>query len=67
MRILILSGLFFTKSRNIRLTPIIPRPTTERPITAPPLKATFKALGRLPPSAALAVRTFAFVATDIPK
>ena len=63
----ILSGLSLINIRKIRLTPIMPRPTTESPITAPPLNATFSAFGILPLFAALAVLTFAFVATDIPK
>ena len=48
-------------------TPRSPKPTTVIPITAPPEKATFKACVIPPVIAALAVLTFAFVATFIPK
>ena len=43
-----------------------PRPTTDRPITDPPVKATLSA-GARPVLAACVVRLFAFVATLIPK
>jgi len=52
---------------KITLIPIIPRPTTLRPITAPPEKAIDKALFIPLSLAALAVRTLAFVATVMPK
>ena len=44
----------------------MPKPTTVRPITRPPPKATSRA-GERPVRAALAVRTLASVATFMPK
>ena len=49
------------------LTPRSPRPTTDIPITAPPLNAIERALFIPPVLAAFAVLTLAFVATLIPK
>ena len=46
--------------------PRIPRPTTPIPITDPPVNAISNALAKLV-LAALVVRTFALVATRIPK
>ena len=48
------------------VTPKTPNPTTLRPITDPPVKATFNAFAKLY-CAALVVRLFAFVATFMPK
>ena len=50
-----------------RLTPSAPRPATHIPITAPPEKAIDNALFIPLSFAALAVLTFAFVATVIPQ
>ena len=47
--------------------PSKPSPTTDIPITAPPEKAIERARFMPPSLAAFAVRTFAFVATLIPK
>ena len=49
------------------LTPNNPSPTTDIPITAPPENAVESALFMPPVLAPFAVRTFAFVATFIPK
>ena len=51
---------------RIVLSPKIPKPTTQSPITAPPEKAIESALFIPLSLAAFAVRTFAFVATFIP-
>ena len=48
------------------LIPKRARPTTMRPMTAPPLKAIGNAAMRPPFLAALAVLTLAFTATSIP-
>ena len=47
--------------------PSRPRPATQRPITEPPENATERAFAIPFSFAALAVRTFARVATRIPK
>ena len=47
------------------MTPSKPRPTTKRPVIAPPLKATSSA-GTIPFVAACAVLTLAFTDTFIP-
>ena len=47
------------------LSPITARPATPKPMTVPPVKATFRACFKLV-RAACAVRTFAFVAMFIP-
>ena len=54
-------------TRKIAPRPKTPRPTTESPITAPPLNAILRALFIPLSLAAFAVRTFAIVATVIPK
>ena len=51
---------------RITLSPKIPKPTTQSPITAPPENAIESALFIQLSFAAFAVRTFAFVATFIP-
>ncbi len=53
------------KSRNRKLTPSRPKPTTEKPITAPPEKAISKALLMLF-FAACAVFTLDLVAAFMP-
>ena len=51
----------------MRPTPKRPRPTTDIPMTAPPEKAMDRALFMPLVRAALAVRTFALVATVMPR
>ena len=63
---LLISQPISIKIANKLPNPRIPKPTTPIPITEPPVKAISSAFARLV-LAALVVRTFAFVATRIPK